>query len=123
VPTNTEVREAVVPDAAARRLSTQVARAYRGTYGARAGLRTLVRSVSIQMLRSGSSPEAVSRALEDFILSRAAPAAVGSSIGINDAVRAHVRIALAADIADEMAEQRPTNGASTRGNASPNSPG
>jgi hypothetical protein len=55
VPTNTEGREAIVPEAAGRRLSNQVTRAYRGTYGARAGLRTLVRAMSVQLLRAGAS--------------------------------------------------------------------
>src|SRR5260370_78549 len=60
----TERLDQVLPDAAARRLSNQIARAYRGTYGARTGLRTIVRSVARQMLNAGSPPEVVSRVIE-----------------------------------------------------------
>ena len=116
--TNTKGREAVVPDAAARRLSTQVARAYRGTFGARAGLRTLVRSVSVQMLRGGSSPEAVARALADYVLNCPAPAFVDSSTATNDAVRATALVALTAeyvsDVAVEMAGRSATIAATPR---------
>ena len=100
MPTNTEDREAVVPDAAARRLSNQVTRAYRGTYGARTGLRTLVRSVSVQMLRAGSPPEAVARALADFVLNCPAPAIVDSPSSIRVA-RDNVLAALTAEYAPE----------------------
>src|SRR5437879_8720573 len=62
----------VLPDAAARRLSNQIARAYRGTYGARTGLRTIVRSVARQMLNAGSPPDVVSRVLERYVLNHPA---------------------------------------------------
>jgi len=107
VPTITAGREAVVPDAAARRLSNQVARAHSGTYGARAGLRTLARSVSLQMLRAGCSPDAVARALADHVLSCTAPATTDATIAINDAARLEGLVALTAecvfDAAVEMA--------------------
>jgi hypothetical protein len=55
--------QCVLPDEARRRLSNQIARAYRGTFGARAGLRTLACSIARRMVRAGWSPAAVSAAL------------------------------------------------------------
>ena len=97
MPTDTECREAIVPDAAGRRLSNQIARAYRGTYGAQAGLRTLVRSVSLQMLRAGSSPDAVARALADYVVN--CPAAINADGGT---ARDHVlRVRVLAELVAE----------------------
>src|ERR1700709_2059377 len=56
-----------LPDAAARRMSNQLDRAFRGTYGARTGLQTIVRSIARQMLRAGSSPEGTARMLERYV--------------------------------------------------------
>jgi hypothetical protein len=56
-----------LPDAAVRRLSNQIARAFRGTYGANTGLRTIVQSVARQLLVAGSSPEAVARIMEQAV--------------------------------------------------------
>ncbi len=61
-----------LPYAAARRLSNQISRAFRGTYGARTGLRTIVRSVTRQMLVAGSSPDAVARTIEHCVLNHPA---------------------------------------------------
>jgi hypothetical protein len=65
---NTEGLDGVLSDAAARRLSNQLARAYRGTYGAETGLRMIVRSVARQMIQAGSTPESVSRTFERYVL-------------------------------------------------------
>ncbi|MGH7669700.1 MAG: hypothetical protein ACRENQ_09430 [Gemmatimonadaceae bacterium] len=56
-----------LPDAAARRLSNQIARAFRGTYGANTGLRTIVRSAARQLLVAGSSVDAVARIIEEAV--------------------------------------------------------
>ncbi len=123
--TNTKSREAAVPDAAARRLSNQIARAYRGTYGAHAGLRTLVRIVSVQMLRGGSSPEAIVRALCDVVLRCPAPALVDPSIAMNDAGRASALVARTAEyvsaVAVEMIRRSATIAAAPRDAALPHS--
>lgn len=55
-------------DDARRRLSNQIARAYRGTYGAQTGLRTLGQSIARRMIDAGWSPEAVSAALARVVL-------------------------------------------------------
>jgi hypothetical protein len=102
VSTNTKSREAVVPEAAARRLSNQVARARRGTYGAQTGLRTLMRTVSAQMLRSGSSPEAVARAVADFVLN-CPTAGVDPLTAMTAAVRATALADLTAEFASDAA--------------------
>ena len=109
MPTNTNDGEAAVPDAAARRLSNQVARVHNNTYGAEIGFCTLVGLASVQMLRAGVSREAVTRALSDVV--RDSPGAVGAdpSIGIHRRDRVSVMLALTAarvsDVADRMAIQ------------------
>lgn len=68
----TEPRGAVLvghlSDLAARRLSNQIGRAFRGTFGARTGLRTIARSVAQQMLAAGSGEEAIALTFEQCIL-------------------------------------------------------
>lgn len=49
--------------AIAHRIDQQIKRAFRHTYGAEAGLRTLVRLGTTEMLRAGASPEAIQKAL------------------------------------------------------------
>lgn len=58
----------VLPDAAERRLSHQLARAYRGTYGAKTGLRTVVTAIARQLLRGGLPRDLVLRTLEQRVL-------------------------------------------------------
>lgn len=49
----------------AHRIDQQIKRAFRHTYGAEAGLRTLVRLGASEMLRAGASREAIKNALTD----------------------------------------------------------
>ena len=49
-------------------MSNQIGRAYRGTYGAKTGLRTIVRAIARQLLMDGSSTDAVARAFEQCVL-------------------------------------------------------
>jgi hypothetical protein len=69
-------RTATLSDAAARRLANQLARAFRGTYEANTGLRSVMRSVARQMLGTGSSRAAVTRALAGCVLNH--PARLGA---------------------------------------------
>jgi hypothetical protein len=71
-PVNLDADVATLPPAAMRRLSNQIDRAYRGTYGAKTGLRILVRTMARQLLVGGSTPSAVARALEECVLSHTA---------------------------------------------------
>lgn len=104
MPTNTNGSEAAVPDAAARRLTNQVARFHNNTYGAEIGFCTLVGLASVQMLRAGVSREAVTRALSDIVRESPDP-----SIGIHRRDRLSVMLALTAshvsDVADRMGIQ------------------
>jgi len=109
--------EAVVPDAAARRLSNQVARVRNGTYGAGIGLRTLMRLASVQMLRAGASHEAVVRALADLVLN--CPGAASAPPNEADRLdRASAMRALTAeyisDVADQPADARSTTRSTRR---------
>ncbi|MDB4878461.1 MAG: hypothetical protein JWM41_4907 [Gemmatimonadetes bacterium] len=62
----------IPPAATARRLNNQIARAFRGTYGARTGLRTIVRLTTHQMLQSGMPRDAIQRTLEQCVLNHPA---------------------------------------------------
>lgn len=108
VSTNTERAEFAVPDAAARRIANQIARTHRGTFGASAGLATVVRSVSLQMLRAGSPQDEVSRALTEYVENCSAAVAGDSQRPIDDARRRNLLVTLTAncvsDVAAEMAE-------------------
>jgi hypothetical protein len=55
-------------DAAARRMWNQLERTFRGTYGAQAGLASIVRSLAVQMLRAGVTIEDSARTFELCVL-------------------------------------------------------
>jgi len=59
---------AAISDASGRRLSNQIGRAFRGTFGAKIGLRMIMRSIAGEMLAAGATAEAVTRALETSVL-------------------------------------------------------
>jgi phytoene/squalene synthetase len=50
------------------RLRNQIGRAFRHTYGAESGLRTLVKLASSQMLAAGAAPAAVRNAIEQCLV-------------------------------------------------------
>ncbi|HEY2162863.1 MAG TPA: hypothetical protein VGH04_02680 [Gemmatimonadaceae bacterium] len=60
--------DSALTDAASRRMSNQLARAYRGTFGARTGLRIIVLPLARQMIRGGVSPDAANGVLERCVL-------------------------------------------------------
>ena len=62
----------VLTDQSRRRLRNQVGRAYRGTYGARTGLRTLARQFAVRLIEAGWLPESVSAALARVVLEHSA---------------------------------------------------
>lgn len=62
----------VLTDQSRRRLRNQVGRAYRGTYGARTGLRTLARQFAVRLIEAGWLPESVSAALARAVLEHSA---------------------------------------------------
>jgi len=53
-----------LPAMSGRRLSSQIGRAFRGTFGAEIGLRTLMRSVAAKMLAEGVTEQSVRRTFE-----------------------------------------------------------
>ena len=59
-------------DQSRRRLINQVGRAYRGTYGARTGLRTLARQFALRLMEAGWVPESVSTALARVVMEHSA---------------------------------------------------
>lgn len=62
----------VLTEQARRRLTNQVGRAYRGTYGARTGLRTLARQFAVRLIEARCSPESISAALARMVLDHSA---------------------------------------------------
>ena len=60
--------DSALTDAASRRMSNQLARAYRGTFGARTGLRIIVLPLARQMIRDGVSPDTANGMLERCVL-------------------------------------------------------
>ncbi|HTE45529.1 MAG TPA: hypothetical protein VK636_09820, partial [Gemmatimonadaceae bacterium] len=50
-----------------RRLDNQIARAYQHTYGARTGLRALVRQGTREMLSAGATPDAIRDAFRQCV--------------------------------------------------------
>ena len=57
---------------AARRLSNQIDRAHRGTFGAQTGLQTIVKAVAREMLRGGASPDVISAAITNHLVNHSA---------------------------------------------------
>jgi CheY-like chemotaxis protein len=123
-----EVRpEAVLPAAGGRRLSNQIGRAFRGTFGAKTGLRTIVRSVAAQMLAAGATPESVERALETCVLDHPARLGCGSDSLLTGKLHSMALVALACECVGDVA--RPdggvvsSSGTRTRRSATPRSRG
>lgn len=65
----------LVPVASGRRLSSQISRAFRGTFGAKTGLRTLMQSVAEKMLADGVTAPEIARAFETCVMQH--PARIG----------------------------------------------
>jgi hypothetical protein len=65
----------LVPVASGRRLSSQIGRAFRGTFGATTGLRTLMQSIAEQMLAGGVTQQDIAQAFETCVMQH--PARIG----------------------------------------------
>jgi len=100
---------AIIPAASGRRLSNQIERAFRGTFGAQTGLRTIIRSVAAQMLAAGATEESVARALETCVLHHPARTGRDSPSLVSGTSHSTVLVALAcecvADVARTMSKQ------------------
>lgn len=74
-------RPAVLAPAARRRLSNQIERAFRGTYGAKTGLRTLVCTMAGDLLARGATSDAVAKSFEECVFEHSAdPAATPRAV-------------------------------------------
>lgn len=65
----------LVPVASGRRLSSQIGRAFRGTFGAKTGLRTLMQSIAEKMLAEGVTEPEIAQAFETCVMQH--PARIG----------------------------------------------
>ena len=109
-PNGGERRQVAMTDEARRRLSNQIARAYRGTYGARTGLRTLGRSIARQLISAGWSPDSVSAALARAVRDHPAATSGGQRNLITGEPRSIALVELTsqcvADVALELSRSR-----------------
>ena len=97
----------VLPAMASRRLSNQIGRAFRGTYGAEAGLRMLMCDTARQLLAHGATPHSVERALEHCVLGhpdRPAGAIKPMSDAVDSATLVRLTRKCVADVARELGE-------------------
>ena len=99
--------DGALTDAAERRMSHQIARVFRGTYGATTGLRIIATSLARQMLAAGVAPDAIAGALARCVLTHPAEANAGT------ASASQLLVALTADCVaraslDEATARRPT---------------
>jgi CheY-like chemotaxis protein len=94
---------ATVPAASGRRLSNQIGRAFRGTFGAKTGLRTIMRSVAAEMLAAGATEQSVARALEMCVLHHPARTDCDSHSLISGASHSAVLIELASECVADVA--------------------
>ncbi len=68
MPRTNDGPDGALTDAAERRMANQIARVFRGTYGATTGLRIIATSLARQMLVTGMSPDMVAGALARCVL-------------------------------------------------------
>jgi hypothetical protein len=69
---------------AQRRLSNQIDRGYRRTFGARAGLRAIVESVAREMLRAGGSRDTVATAITCYLVAHPARLSANPAGAVSD---------------------------------------
>jgi len=95
--------QAILPAASGRRLSNQIGRAFRGTFGAKTGLRTIIRSVAAEMLAAGATKESVARALETCVLDHPARADCDSHSLVSGTLHSTVLVELASECVADVA--------------------
>ena len=95
----------LLSNAAARRVSNQIARAFRGTYGAETGLRTIVRSIALPLLASGASTDSVFAVFEACVLSHPAQPAADAPNRATIVARSAAIIAVARDGVSDAATE------------------
>lgn len=105
MPDRTEGLDGVLSDAATRRLANQLARAHRGTYGARTGLRMIVRSVARQMIQAGSSPEAVASTFEHYVLNHPSCDVADARTAVADKLNARTLVELTQECVNDVAHE------------------
>ena len=88
---------------AERRIANQLARVYRGTWGAKKGLELITTSLAHQMLVNGLSPDAIAGALARCVLAH--PNATGAAATSN---ASRSLVALTAACVAQAARERAT---------------
>jgi hypothetical protein len=102
--------QTVLTDQSRRRLTNQVGRAYRGTYGARTGLRSLARQFAVRLIEGGCSPESVSTSLARVVLEHSASNQGGRNLVTGETLSTALVEITQRSVADAVLElsQRPS---------------
>ena len=86
---------AVLPPASGRRLSSQIGRAFRGTFGAKTGLRTLMQSIAAKMLADSVTEQDIAHAFETCVMDHPARSGCDSHSLISRRAQSAALVALA----------------------------
>ena len=90
---------AVLPAASGRRLSSQIGRAFRGTFGAKTGLRTLMQSIAAKMLADGVTEHDIAHTFETCVMQHPARSGCDSHSLISGKAHSAVLVELAHECA------------------------
>lgn len=112
---------ALLPAASRRRLSNHIGRAFRGTVGAKIGLRIIVRAVAAEMLAAGAPESSVAAAFESCVRNHPARIGCDSHSLISGKSRASMLIELASECISDIV--RPASGTPNRSRKSPTDTG
>lgn len=95
--------EPILTPGHARRLDVAIGRAVRGTYGARTGLRTIVRGVVTELMAEGATPETIADQLERCVRDHPIGHAHDRRNLITGALHSSMLVDLARRCVDELA--------------------
>lgn len=96
---------AVLPAASGRRLSSQIGRAFRGTFGAKTGFATLMQSIAATMFADSVSEQDIMRAFEIRVMDHPARAGCDSQSLITGTSHSAALVALAHECVAAAAAQ------------------
>ena len=96
---------AVLPPASGRRLSSQIGRAFRGTFGAKTGLRTLMQSIAATMLADDMTEQDIAQAFETCVMQHPARSSCDSHALISGKAHSAALVELAQECVAAAAAQ------------------
>jgi hypothetical protein len=96
---------AVLPPASGRRLSSQIGRAFRGAFGAKTGLRTLMQTIAAKMLADSVTEQDIAQAFETCVIDHPARSGCDSHSLISGRAHSAALVALAHECVAAAAAQ------------------